>query len=99
MLSRARRIADPSAVSRYDWEQVAGFEPTGDRAPWLAEEPRQLEAVGADAVDPRVQLAALERDAFAHGYASGSGPGSRLDPAVPRECSVAWRSRRRSWRG
>jgi flagellar assembly protein FliH len=76
MLSRARRIADPSAVSRFDWEQVAGFEATADRAPWLAEEPRQLEAVGADAVDPRVQLAALERDAFAHGYASGERAGT-----------------------
>lgn len=76
MLSRARRIADPGAVARFDWERVASLDLSAEPGPWPIQSPLTREAGSSEAVDPQAHLAALERDAFAHGYASGERAGT-----------------------
>jgi flagellar assembly protein FliH len=76
MSCRARRIADPGAVARFDWERVNGLDVVAEGAAWLEEPapPREAEPAGLGGTP--VDLAALERDAFAHGYASGERAGA-----------------------
>jgi flagellar assembly protein FliH len=75
MLSRARRIPDPAAVSRFHWEPVAGLGVSVDPVARPGHAPLTREAPGSEVVDPQAHLAALEREAFAHGYASGERAG------------------------
>jgi flagellar assembly protein FliH len=75
MLCRARRVADASAVSRFDWERVATFDAAAGSLPWNAPITAPPEDEPAAAVDGPAHLAALERDAFARGYASGERAG------------------------
>jgi len=75
MLSRARRIPDPAAVSRFHWEPVAGLGVSVDPVARPVHAAITREAAGSEVVDPQAHLAALEREAFAHGYASGERAG------------------------
>ena len=75
MLSRARRIPDPSVVSRFHWEPVAGLGVSVDPVARPGHAPLTREAAGSEVTDPQAHLAALEREAFAHGYASGERAG------------------------
>lgn len=75
MLSRARRIPDPAAVSRFHWEPVAGLGVSVDPVARPGHAPLTREAAGSEVVDPQAHLAALERDAFAKGYAAGERAG------------------------
>ena len=75
MLCRACRVVDASAVSRFDWERVAGFDPPGDSLPWNVRVPSTPRNEAAATADTQAGLAAVERDAFARGYASGERAG------------------------
>jgi flagellar assembly protein FliH len=76
MLSRARRVVDASVVSPFDWEAVPGREEPGDVPLQRSEAPRHDQAELSETPDVRAQLAALERDGFARGYASGERAGT-----------------------
>ena len=78
MLSRARRIADPGAgVRRFDWTVVGPDEASPVEAVSAsAQSAGQEQAPAAVSLaDQQAHLAALERDAFAKGYAAGERAG------------------------
>jgi flagellar assembly protein FliH len=81
-LSRARRIADRSAVKPFEWlRSKPAPEPTPPPPPEEPPpvEPAPLPPPPPPAVDPAIEhqqhLAALERDAFAKGFAQGEKAG------------------------
>ena len=76
MSSRARRIVDAGAVSRFEWEPVSGPDPAGDVLPWRADASPPPDVQPVEAADTQAHLAALERDGFARGYASGERAGT-----------------------
>jgi flagellar assembly protein FliH len=77
MSSRAKRLVRTAAVFQYDWaggETRAG----SDTAPLAADAPAALDEPAVDAAllgQHQLRLAALERDAFATGYAQGERAG------------------------
>jgi flagellar assembly protein FliH len=69
MSSRARRIVEPAAVERFDW----GGPPRAERPEPVAPPPPAPAEPSPAEVEAR--LAALEREAFAKGYAQGERAG------------------------
>jgi len=83
---RARRLTDPSAIAAFSWTSVAGGAPAPVRAEALYAVMGEPDATAA-AGD--VDLAAVERDAFAVGHAQGERAGAeaaarRAEPMLRR---------------
>jgi flagellar assembly protein FliH len=79
-LSRARRITDRTAVTAFDWQDLAmpkAASPAGADRSFVEGAPVPLDPAGS-----QQHLAALERDAFAKGFAQGERAG--LEAAAKR---------------
>jgi flagellar assembly protein FliH len=68
MSSRARRVSDDAAVEAFRWADV-------EAPPATPPSPARMAVPPAAADDQAMRLAALERDAFAKGYAQGERAG------------------------
>ena len=73
MSYRACRVADARGVHRFDWARLDGDDLGPAPPPGLPLLPPEMPA--APPADPQAHLAALERDAFAKGYAAGERAG------------------------
>ena len=73
MSYRACRVADARGVHRFDWARLDGDDLGPAPPPGLPLRPPEMPA--PPPADPQAHLAALERDAFAKGYAAGERAG------------------------
>jgi len=73
MSYRACRVADARGVHRFDWARLDGDDLGPAPPPGLPLLPPEMPA--PPPADPQAHLAALERDAFAKGYAAGERAG------------------------
>lgn len=76
MSSRARRMASDRTIQPYDWGAVQD-EAHPEPAP-AAQAPTAGPARASEPADDQAHLAALERDAFAKGYAQGERAGAEV---------------------
>ena len=72
MSARARRVPSQSVVLPYAWQSAGG----GPAAPTAAITPGIPVVVAVDTPAPEARLAAIEREAFAEGFAQGERAGA-----------------------
>jgi flagellar assembly protein FliH len=79
MSARAKRLVQPSAISQFEWSTVSpSASPQAPRSTVLRPEAPAPPPVAAepDPAEIQARLAALERDAFAKGFAQGERAGA-----------------------
>jgi flagellar assembly protein FliH len=77
MSARARRLVQPSEISEFEWSTVAPS--SAPRSSVVSPQPATIRPEPAAEPDPaehQARLAALERDAFAKGFAQGERAGA-----------------------